>query len=90
VEIVSPGGVCKGITPENFGAVSITRNSTIVSMFFRIHYIEQMGTGIGRMREATRAANVAEPEFHLADFFKVTLKRNELDTYIGRRRLAID
>ncbi|MDR2649392.1 MAG: putative DNA binding domain-containing protein, partial [Clostridiales bacterium] len=59
-DIVSPGGVCKGITPENFGTVTITRNPIIASMFFRIDYIEQMGTGIGRMRNATREANVAE------------------------------
>jgi len=76
VEITSPGGVCKGITPKNFGTVSITRNSTIASMFYRIHYIEQMGTGIVRMKHAAREANVAEPEFDLLDFFKVTFKRN--------------
>jgi len=46
VDIVSPGGVCKGITPENFGIISITRNSLIAGMLHRIRYIEQMGTGI--------------------------------------------
>jgi ATP-dependent DNA helicase RecG len=45
-------------------------------MFFRIDYIEQMGTGIGRMRDATRKANVAEPVFEFDGFFKVTFKRN--------------
>ena len=77
VDIVSPGGVCKGITPENFGTISITRNSVIASMFYRIGYIEQMGTGIMRMKRATRDAKVAEPVFELANFFKVTFKRNE-------------
>ena len=76
VAVVSPGGVCKGITHENFGTVTITRNPTIASMFFRIDYIEQMGTGIGRMRYATRKANVAEPIFEFDGFFKVTFKRN--------------
>jgi ATP-dependent DNA helicase RecG len=61
VDIVSPGGLCKGITRENFGAVSIARNSVITSMFYRIRYIEQMGTGIKRMRNAAIEANVAEP-----------------------------
>jgi ATP-dependent DNA helicase RecG len=70
VDIVSPGGVCKGITPENFGTVTITRNPIIASMFFRIDYIEQMGTGIGRMRNATQEANVAEPEFEFSCFLK--------------------
>ena len=76
VDIVSPGGVCKGITPENFGTISITRNSVLASMLYRINYIEQMGTGIMRMKNAARKANVAEPMFELADFFKVTFKRS--------------
>ena len=79
VDVVSPGGVCKGITRENFGTVTITRNPIIASMFFRIDYIEQMGTGIGRMRDAARKANVAEPAFEFDGFFKVTFKRNIAD-----------
>ncbi|GHV52044.1 transcriptional regulator [Synergistales bacterium] len=77
VDIVSPGGVCKGITRKNFGTISITRNSVIASMLYRIGYIEQMGTGIMRMKNAAREAKVAEPAFELSDFFKVTFKRNE-------------
>jgi ATP-dependent DNA helicase RecG len=88
VDVVSPGGVCKGITRENFGTVTITRNPIIASMFFRIDYIEQMGTGIGRMRDATRKANVAEPVFEFDGFFKVTFKRNPPDTSIGRQSAA--
>jgi ATP-dependent DNA helicase RecG len=83
VEIVSPGGVCKGINHENFGTVSITRNSIIASMLFRIHYIEQMGTGIGRMKRATQEAHVAEPQFVLSDFFKVTFIRNDEGSLSG-------
>ncbi|MCL1981883.1 MAG: hypothetical protein FWG53_02165, partial [Clostridiales bacterium] len=77
VDIVSPGGVCKGITDENFGAISITRNSNIASMFYRIGFIEQMGTGIEKMKRAAKEANVAEPEFNLHNFFKVTFRRNQ-------------
>ena len=76
VDIVSPGGVCKGITHENFGTVSITRNSVIASMLYRIGYIEQMGTGIMRMKNAAREAQIEEPTFELSGFFKVTFKRN--------------
>ena len=77
VEITSPGGVCKGITLDNFGKVSITRNSIIASMLYRIDYIEQMGTGILRMKNATKGAKVAEPVFDLFDFFRVTFFRNQ-------------
>ena len=76
VDIVSPGGVCKGITAENFGTVSIARNSVLASMLYRIGYIEQMGTGIMRMKNAAKEAEVSEPEFELSGFFKVTFKRN--------------
>jgi ATP-dependent DNA helicase RecG len=88
VDVVSPGGVCKGITPENFGTVTITRNPIVASMFFRIDYIEQMGTGIGRMRNAMREANVAEPKFEFTGFFKVTFKRDKVETSIGRQSVA--
>ena len=88
VDIVSPVGICKGITRENFGTVSITRNSIIASMFFRINYIEQMGTGIRRMRNAAHDANVAEPEFEFTGFFKVTFRRSDPDSSIGRQSAA--
>ena len=88
VDIVSPGGVCKGVTSDNFGTVSITRNSTIATLLHRSHYIEQMGTGIKRMRNATREAHVAEPEFDLSDFFKVTFHRNNPDIPISRQSTA--
>jgi len=88
VDIVSPGGVCKGITPENFGTISITRNPNIANMLHRCGYIEQMGTGIERMRNATREARVAQPIFELSDFFKVTFKRVETKSSIGRQSAA--
>ena len=93
VEITSPGGVCKGITKENFGRISITRNSIIASMLFRIDYIEQMGTGIERMRNATKDAEVAEPEFDLEGFFRVVFKRNHINnalSTVATDRLPID
>ena len=68
--------VCRGITPESFGSVSITRNPVIASMLFRINYIEQMGAGIMRMKNALRDAGVADPEFELSSFFRVRIRRN--------------
>jgi len=76
VDIVSPGGACKGITHQNFGTVSIARNSILASMLHRIGYIEQMGTGIMRMKNAAKEARVSEPEFEFSSFFKVRFKRN--------------
>ncbi|MCL1894539.1 MAG: hypothetical protein FWG02_09990, partial [Holophagaceae bacterium] len=89
VDIVSPGGVCKGITEENFGTVSITRNSVLASMLYRIDYIEQMGTGIMRMKKAARDAEVSEPEFKMSGFFRVTFKRNESQSLASDKQMGV-
>ena len=47
--------------------------------------IEQMGTGINRMKNAAREANVAKPKFEFTGFFKVTFKRHEVDTSIDHQ-----
>lgn len=75
VSIVSPGGVPKGITKENFGKRSISRNPIIADLLRRAHYIEKAGTGIGRMRELMEDAGLKEPEFQYDDFFEVSFLR---------------
>jgi ATP-dependent DNA helicase RecG len=79
VEITNPGGLPKGITPENFGTLSIARNPVIASMLHRVNYIERMGTGIVRIRDAMAASGLPEPVFKPEGFFKVILKRNIYD-----------
>ena len=78
VDVTSPGGVPSGITPENFGTKSVTRNPVIANLLHRIGYIEEMGTGINRMRLACEEAGVAEPEFTYDSFFVATFKRTPL------------
>ena len=75
ISIVSPGGVPKGITKENFGKRSIARNSIIADLLARTHYIEKSGTGIGRMREDMKIAGLKEPIFDYDGFFEVVLLR---------------
>ncbi|MCG2790430.1 MAG: helix-turn-helix domain-containing protein [Actinomycetia bacterium] len=75
VEIVSPGGLPKGITDANFGSVSVTRNPVIANLLHRIDYIERMGTGINRIRTAMQEAGLELPIFENGDFFKVIFKR---------------
>jgi ATP-dependent DNA helicase RecG len=76
VEITNPGGLPKGITSENFGTLSVTRNPVIASLLHRIHYIERMGTGISRIRNAMTVAGLEELVFNFQKFFKVTFKRD--------------
>ena len=75
ISIVSPGGVPKGITKENFGKRSVARNPIIADLLRRTHYIEKAGTGIGRMKELMRNAGLKEPEFKYDEFFEVTFLR---------------
>ena len=75
VSIVSPGGVPKGITRENFGKRSIARNPIIADLLRRTHYIEKAGTGIGRMRELMQEAGLKEPKFQYDEFFEASFLR---------------
>lgn len=75
ISIVSPGGVPRGITKENFGKRSIARNPIMSDLLRRTHYIEKAGTGIGRMRQLMREAGLKEPIFQYDNFFEVEFLR---------------
>ena len=80
VEITNPGGAPKGITKDNFGSVSIARNPVIASLLLRAHYIERMGTGIERMKQAAIESQTEIPRFEMNGFFKVIFKRSPIDS----------
>jgi ATP-dependent DNA helicase RecG len=65
IEITNPGGLVKGLSPENFGKISMLRNPGIANLFHRIDYIEKMGTGIERIRLALKEANLPTVQYEL-------------------------
>jgi len=71
IEITNPGGLVKGLTPANFGKISMLRNPGIANLFQRIDYIEKMGTGIERIRLALKKAKVPSVQY---EFNPVYLK----------------
>lgn len=75
VLISDPGGLPKGLKPENFGVHTLARNSLIASLLHRAGYIEKIGTGILRIRKAMANAGLPEPEFGFSGFFTVVLKK---------------
>ena len=75
VEISNHGSLPHGMTIEDFGKRSLTRNPTIASLLHRIHYIEKMGTGINRMKAACKEAGIPEPEFIITGFFTILFRR---------------
>ena len=75
VQISNPGGLPKGLPPEKFGTLSISRNPIISSLLHRAGYIEKMGTGISRIKNALTVAGNPEPIFEFDTFFTITFKR---------------
>ncbi|HIE31165.1 MAG TPA: transcriptional regulator [Methanosarcinales archaeon] len=77
VHIHNPGGLVKGIRPEEFGLTSISRNPFLQGLFHRANLVERIGSGIGRMMDEMKTAGLPEPEFNWNGFFRITFKRSE-------------
>ena len=80
LEITSPGTLPLGITLQDLGeGISEVRNRLIVKIFREAGYIEQLGTGIMRIKEACRKNALPEPKFEeTGNFFKVTIFRTQM------------
>ena len=81
LEITSPGTLPLGITLQDLGeGISEVRNRLIVRTFRETGYIEQLGTGIMRIKEACRKSALPEPKFEeIGNFFKTTIFRTKLN-----------
>jgi len=75
VEITNPGGLVGAIKPEQFGTKSFSRNPLIFGLFSRMRMVEQVGSGIQRMKDLIEDANLLDPEFHYDGMFSVTFRR---------------
>lgn len=79
VEVSNPGGLLP-IVAKDFGHKSMTRNPLIFGLFTRMHLVERVASGIPRMQEAMREANLPEPEFHTDGIFTVVFKRQNTNS----------
>ena len=61
IEIVSPGGLPAGMTEADLGAKSLPRNPLLFGMLYRMDVVEQVGSGIRRIRDLCRQHGVAAP-----------------------------
>jgi ATP-dependent DNA helicase RecG len=75
IEICNPGGLPKGLSPEEFGKRSVLRNPKIAGMLHRADYIEKMGTGVRKMQRLMSEAGLAPLEFAFTSFFTVTFRK---------------
>jgi ATP-dependent DNA helicase RecG len=75
VEVSNPGGLLPGVKKE-FGRKSMTRNPLVFGLFTRMDLVEQVGSGIPRMREEMEEAGLPSPMFSMeGGFFTVTFRR---------------
>ncbi|MDL1978616.1 MAG: hypothetical protein LWX52_11070 [Deltaproteobacteria bacterium] len=76
IEVISPGGLPKGMTLADLGRKSIRRNALIADLLHRIEFIEKAGTGIRRIRDEVREQGCPEPEFETNGFFTAIFRPN--------------
>ncbi|MCK4561188.1 MAG: winged helix-turn-helix transcriptional regulator [Calditrichia bacterium] len=77
VEISNPGGLPKGLSKKDFGKKAVRRNQIIASLLHRIDFVENMGTGINKIRTLLKKSGAAPPQFEFGDFFTITFLRKE-------------
>ncbi|MCK4937794.1 MAG: hypothetical protein KAR85_04230 [Methanosarcinales archaeon] len=76
LEIVTPGGLPAGMREEDLGVKSVPRNPLLFGMFYRMGMVEQVGSGIKRIREMCRDYGVAEPMIEVSEnWVTTTFKR---------------
>jgi ATP-dependent DNA helicase RecG len=76
LEIITPGGLPAGMKKEDLGHKSVPRNPLLFSMFYRMNLVEQIGSGIKRIRDVCHDYGVAEPGFEVSEnWFSTTFKR---------------
>ena len=75
VEITNPGGLSNAITEAEFGTKSHSRNPLIFGLFVRINMVEQIGSGIGRIRDLITKAKLPQPQFKTEGMFTVVFSR---------------
>lgn len=75
VDITNPGGLPGDLKPEEFGTRSVLRNPILASLLLRIDYIEKMGTGINRIKNAVSSLGKSTVGFGYTGFFTTTFNR---------------
>ncbi len=78
LEVWNPGALPAGLTVEDLrrNHESKPRNKLVARALFLIRYIEQFGTGTGRMIEECRQAAIPEPQFESrGSSFRITFRK---------------
>jgi ATP-dependent DNA helicase RecG len=79
VEIVTPGGLPAGMREEDLGIKSVPRNPLLFGMFYRMGMVEQVGSGIKRIREMCRDYGVPEPVLEVSETWVTTTFKRPIE-----------
>lgn len=78
VEVSSFGGLPSGLHHEEFGFKSVQRNPGIADMLVRAHYVEQVGTGIKKIKDSVLLLGKGDVKFtYNENWFTVIFTRNQ-------------
>ncbi len=76
IEVVSPGGLPKGMTLADLGRKSVRRNALLADLLHRIDFIEKAGTGVKRMRDEALEGGYPEPVWEANGFTTAIFRPN--------------
>jgi len=90
MEISNPGGLPDGLSLEELGTRAVPRNRLIADIFYRMGYVERLGSGIYRMRSAMAAEHLPAPCFlPTVNAFKVELFSSFLTAGLSQEEAEI-
>ena len=72
---MTPGGLPAGMREEDLGTKSVPRNRLLFGMFHRMGMVEQIGSGIRRIRQECLDYGVAEPLIEVSEHWVTTTFR---------------
>ncbi len=76
LNVVSPGGLPNGVTPENIIERHVPRNRRIAETFQRCGFVERSGQGIDRVVRTSLEEAKQPPEFNGTDAWQVSVTLN--------------
>ena len=79
LEIVTPGGLPAGMREEYLGRKSVPRNPLLFGRFYRMGLVEQVCSGIRRIRELCRDYGVTEPTIDVSENWVTTIFAHQVE-----------
>ncbi|NQV17228.1 MAG: HTH domain-containing protein [Armatimonadetes bacterium] len=77
LEISNPGGLPKGLSEKEFGTKAVHRNQIIAALLQRVNLVENMGTGINKIKKILKDSGNRDAKFKFKDFFAVVFHRDK-------------